>query len=213
MYSNTGILGFDVAQMQLGPAIGITFLVIVISYCRGMISPATMIASSKGIDIRKEGSGNPGTTNTLRVMGKKAALVVLLVDVFKGVIAVAATGILIGHNTEYVAAVCVFLGHVFPANKKFNGGKGVATAFGALTAVNLGLGFGCLGIVVFAVLLTRYVSMGSVAGAIACPVLTWLLVPDFIGEAIFMGMIVLLRHKDNIKRLANHEESKLSFKK
>ena len=66
---------------------------------------------------------------------------------------------------------------------------------------------------IFAVLLTRYVSMGSVAGAIACPVLTWLLVPDFIGEAIFMGLIVLLRHKDNIKRLANHEESKLSFKK
>ena len=75
MYSNTGILGFDVAQMQLGPAIGITFLVIVISYCLGMISPATMIASSKGIDIRKEGSGgyaqgNGEKSGTVRFAGR-----------------------------------------------------------------------------------------------------------------------------------------------
>ncbi len=187
--------------------------VFLVSYLAGNISPATIIGKMKGIDIRKEGSGNPGTTNTLRVMGKKAAVIVLLVDILKGTAMVLLWGHLFGEQAAMVACLAVFLGHVFPVAMKFNGGKGVATAFGALAALHPGIGFGCLGIVVLTVIITRRVSPGSLVGAAAAPLLSWWLMPAFVPYSIIMAVIVIVRHKSNIVRMMNGEEPKISFKK
>ena len=188
-------------------------VVFVVSYLVGNISPSTIIGKAKGIDIRKEGSGNPGTTNTLRVMGKQAALIVLLVDILKGTFMVLLWGHLLGEQAAMIACLAVFLGHVFPIAMKFQGGKGVATAFGALAALHPGLGFGCLGIVLLAVIITRRVSPGSIAGAIAAPVLTWLMIPEFLPYCLIMAAIVIIRHRSNIQRMIRGEEPKISFKK
>ena len=213
MYNEIGVLGIDMSALGTLQYWGLTFLVGLIAYLIGNISPATMIAKAKGIDIRKEGSGNPGTTNVLRVMGKKAAVIVLLVDVFKGVIPVVLAGVLLGSSISGLAAIMVFFGHVFPATAGGKGGKGVATAFGALTAIHPGLGFGCLGIVIVVVAISKRMSLGSIIGAAACPVLAWFLAPHFVPEALMMAVVVIWRHKENIKRLAAGEEPKLSFKK
>ena len=184
-----------------------------VSYLAGTINPATMVGKARGIDIKHEGSGNPGTTNTLRVMGVKAAAIVLAVDVLKGVIMVLLWGAIFGETAAMAAAFGVLCGHCFPFNQGFDGGKGVATAFGALTALEPALGLGCLGIVILAVLITRRVSPGSIAGAISCPVLSIWLLPEFVPLACVMAAIVIYRHKSNIIRLINHEEPPFSFKR
>lgn len=212
MYNDIGILGINLITGGMLKYVLINVLVVIVAYALGCISPATILAKKRGIDIRKEGSGNPGTTNTLRVMGKKEALIVLLVDVLKGAIAVILAGTLIGMDAAMVAAVFVFIGHVFPVTHKFQGGKGVATAFGALTAIHPAIGFGCLGIVIVCVAISRRMSVGSIIGAIACPVLSFIIEPRFFLYALFMAVIVLLKHAGNIKRLMRGEEPKLSFK-
>ena len=113
-------------------------------------------------------------------MGKKAAVIVLLVDILKGTVMVLIWGNLFGLPAAMVAALGAFLGHCFPIAMKFKGGKGVATAFGVLTALSPALGFGCLGVVVLAVLVTQRVSPGSIAGAIAGPILSIWLLPEFV---------------------------------
>ena len=212
MYDDIGILGINLITGGMLKYMLINVLVVIVAYALGCISPATILAKKRGIDIRKEGSGNPGTTNTLRVMGKKEALIVLIVDILKGATAVILAGTLIGVDAAMIAAVFVFIGHVFPVTHKFQGGKGVATAFGALTAIHPAIGFGCLGIVIVCVAISRRMSVGSIIGAIACPVLSFIIEPRFFLYALFMAVIVLFKHAGNIKRLMRGEEPKLSFK-
>ena len=107
-----------------------------VAYFIGNISPSTIMAKRQGIDIKKEGSGNAGTTNALRVMGKKAGAITCIVDILKGVVAVLIGMLIGGPAAAYLCALCVFLGHVWPIVYRFQGGKGVATAFGAVLAVN-----------------------------------------------------------------------------
>lgn len=183
------------------------------AYLIGNISPATLIARSSGVDIRKEGSGNPGTTNMLRVMGKKAAVFTLLIDILKGVIAV-----LIGKyfGGEPLAAICglaVFAGHVFPVIYKFKGGKGIATAFGVLLTLNIQMALLCLGIAAIAFATTRRMSVGSLLAAIALPVLARFFMPDYIVLFAVMAIVVIIKHRGNIRRIFHGEEPKVSFKK
>ena len=205
MYSELGVTGLGMSS------IAVTIVVLAIAYLMGNISPSILIGKAKGIDIRKEGSGNPGTTNTLRVMGKKAAVVVLLVDILKGTLAVVLSGVLFGEQMAMAACAVVFIGHVWPVLFGFRGGKGVATAFGALTGLCPWLGLGCLAVVLLAVAVTRYVSFGSIFGALACPVLSAFLIRPFLPYACVMAAIVIWRHRSNIVRLIHHEENKLSF--
>ena len=107
-----------------------------IAYFIGNISPSTIMARAKGIDIKKEGSGNAGTTNALRVMGKKAGAITLVVDIIKGVAAVLIGLALAGQMGAYGCALPVMLGHIWPILLRFKGGKGIATSFGALLAIN-----------------------------------------------------------------------------
>lgn len=183
------------------------------AYFIGNINPAAIQAKARGIDIKKEGSGNAGTTNATRVMGAKAGLITLAVDILKGVAAVFLGRALGGEALGMICGLCVFLGHVFPVIYKFRGGKGVATAFGALTAINPAMGLTELGLVILGVATTRRMSGGSVVGAVTFPFVAWYFQPDFLILGLIFALVVFFKHWGNIVRLWNGEEPVLSFKK
>lgn len=186
---------------------------VVIAYLLGNISPSIILGKIHGIDIKKEGSGNAGTTNALRVLGKKAAFITLVIDIGKGVLAVIIGRLVGGAAVGYICALAVFCGHIWPCFYSFKGGKGVATAFGALLSVNWMLGLAALAVVAVGLALTQRMSVGSLLGAITFPILCWLLEPDFIWIGSVMALIVLIKHRANIGRLLRGEEPKMSFKK
>lgn len=210
----------------------VLIIVGVIGYFIGNISPAILIGKAHGIDIKKEGSGNAGTTNVLRVLGKKAAIGTLIIDIGKGVLAVM-LGRLIGYiyasgmldltderDISYImlscamlGGLCAFIGHIWPMAFGFKGGKGVATAFGVLVAINPLLGLSCLVVVALVVLASKMVSLGSICGAIALPLLSIMFEPDFFWTGILMAIIVIIKHRPNISRIVRGEESKLFTKK
>ncbi|MGF6375648.1 glycerol-3-phosphate acyltransferase PlsY [Clostridiales Family XIII bacterium PM5-7] len=188
-------------------------LVIVIGYFLGNISPATLLGRTKGVDIKKEGSGNAGTTNALRVLGKKAALITLVVDIGKGFLAVKLGFMLSTPLAAMLCALAAFIGHIWPVLFKFKGGKGVAVAFGAILAVNWQLGLITLGILALTVLLTKMVSMGSIVAAITFPITSYWLERDFFWIGAIMALLLLYAHRGNINRILKGEENKLSLKK
>lgn len=194
--------------------ISIKFVILLlIAYMLGNISPSTILAKAKGIDIKKSGSGNAGTTNALRVLGAKAAVITLVIDIGKGFLAVFLAGIFLNPMQVSFCALAVFLGHVWPLLLKFKGGKGVATAFGALLSLNWQLALICLGIVVLVVLVTRMVSLGSVTAALVFPFLAYFMEKEFLPAGICMALILIFKHRANIARILSGNESKLSFKK
>jgi glycerol-3-phosphate acyltransferase PlsY len=177
-----------------------------IAYFIGNISPSTIMAKQRGLDIKKEGSGNAGTTNALRVMGKKAGAITCIVDILKGVAAVVIGLLIAGNPGAYISALCVFLGHVWPIIYRFQGGKGVATAFGAVLAVNPLLALIALVIVAIVVFTSKRMSLGSIVGAVAFAVLAAFLEPGFFVFACVMAIIMLVKHRANIVRLIHGEE-------
>lgn len=183
------------------------------AYFVGNISPAIILGKLHGVDIKKEGSGNAGTTNVLRVLGKKAAVVTLLTDVLKGTVSVVACGLIIGQIGAMIGVIGVFIGHIWPIVYGFKGGKGVATAFGALAGLNPMLGFSALGIVALGVLISRRMSFGSLMGAVSCPLICYWIEREFIYYSMALAAIVLWKHRENIKRLIKGEEPKLGDKK
>ena len=184
-------------------------ILVVIAYFLGNISPSILLGKAMGVDIKKEGSGNAGTTNALRVLGKKAAVITLVIDVAKGVIAVL-LGLYAGSATiSYCCAIAVFCGHIWPCLYNFKGGKGVATAFGALLAVNWLMALLTLLVVAIGLLLSRRMSVGSVLGAAAFPAISYFMEPGFIYFGIVMAIIVIYKHKANIKRLIKGEEPRM----
>ena len=175
-------------------SIPLILLSMLIAYAIGNISPSIMLAKARGIDIKKEGSGNAGTTNALRVMGKKAGVITLLVDV-----------------AQMLCVVAVFCGHVWPALYRFKGGKGVATAFGALMGLNPLLGLSALGIVLIGVLVSKRMSVGSILGALCFPALAYFLEPDFIIPGSILALVVIIKHRANIGRIFRGEEPVMSI--
>ena len=185
---------------------------VIIAYLLGSINPSIIQGRMRGIDIKKEGSGNAGTTNTLRVMGKKAAVVSLVCDIMKGVVSVLIGGIA-GPICACACALACFCGHVWPVYYHFKGGKGVATCFGAVLAVNWRIAVMCLAVVVVIVLITKMMSAGSIAGAAALPAVSMWMEPFFVPFAAAMSAIIIIKHRGNIERIVNGKESKLSFGK
>lgn len=205
----------------------------IIAYCIGSVN-FSVIFSKKfaGFDVREKGSGNAGSTNMLRSVGKKAAALTLVCDILKGVVAIVIAIILgnmiDGLNRELllqVAGVAVVLGHTFPIFFQFKGGKGVATSLGILLMSNWQIGLICLVFAIVLMALTRMVSLGSCAAAVLFPVLT-LFINDhytvltegkqgnvYLVYSIILAIIVLYNHRSNIKRILNGTENKLSFKK
>lgn len=189
------------------------------AYLLGSISFSYLIVRRlTGRDVRSVGSGNPGATNVLRASGRRPALAVLLLDIAKGLGPVLAARALAA-PTEVIGAVAVatVLGHVFPVFLRFRGGKGVATASGALgglAPVPL-----ALAIVLFVAVIagTRYVSLGSIVAAISFP-FWWLLAsrlglaadePRLIAAAAAIALLVVFRHRANLERLMQGTERRL----
>ena len=201
-------------------------IVAIIAYLLGSISFSVIISKKMaGFDVREKGSGNAGSTNVLRTVGKKAAVLTLICDCLKGVLAILIAYIA-GNIVKDIdksllvqlAGIFVVIGHTFPVFFKFKGGKGVATSLGVLLMVNWQIGLICLVFALVLMALTRFVSLGSVAAAVLLPVLTVFIRTNFLvrGNYIIFGIIlavlVIFNHRENVKRLLEGKENKLSFK-
>ncbi len=184
----------------------------VISYFVGNISPAIILGRIYGVDVRKEGSGNAGTTNVLRTVGKKAGVITLIIDILKGFIPAFVAGLLSdGINFAMLCGICVVIGHMWPVIFGFKGGKGVATTFGFLLAAQPILALILLGIVALGILVTRRMSVGVICAVIlAVPVSYFFHHENLIWVSI-VALLILIKHKDNIKRIISGTEPKISF--
>lgn len=204
-----------------------------IAYLIGSVNFSILISKKvAGFDVREKGSGNAGTTNMLRSVGKGAAAITLILDILKGVVAIY-VAILYGNMVNklaniavdnsilvQIAGIFVIIGHTFPIYFGFKGGKGVATALGILLTTNYQIGLICLVFAIILIVLTRMVSVGSLAAAILFPVLTlflskenFIIEGNYIWYSIIVALIVIFNHRTNVKRLLNGTENKISFKK
>ena len=204
-------------------------IVAVIAYLLGSISFSVIISKKMaGFDVREKGSGNAGTTNVLRSVGKKAAILTLICDVLKGVLAVLVAyiaGNIVKEGVDralliQIAGLLVVVGHTFPIFFGFKGGKGIATALGVLLITNWNIGLICLVFALVLMALTKMVSLGSISAAILFPVLI-LLMPhtaylvdgNYIIYGILIAALVIFNHRANVKRLLTGTENKIDFKK
>jgi len=170
----------------------------------------------RGVDLRERGSGNIGATNTLRELGAAAGVTVLILDAFKGWASVALALYL--HTSPWIvvaAGLCAVLGHIYSPFVRFNGGKGVATSLGVLLGLSPLVAGGALVIFLAVVIVTRYVSLGSIVAAAGQAGLFWLLpVPlPYRLFGLLAGVFVIVRHRKNIARLQAGAESKFGTKK
>ncbi len=194
-------------------------IILIIAYLLGSIN--TSIILSKIIlndDIRNHGSGNAGATNALRTMGKKGAILVVLGDILKTVIAILVAKLILplDENAVYIAGLGAVLGHNFPIYFGFKGGKGVVASTAAMLFADPTLGVIVVVIAIGIMALSRYVSLGSLIGAVLFVVLSLIFKQgntDFIVFAFMLAILVIYMHKANIKRLISGTENKLSFKK
>ena len=191
-------------------------LTLLIGYLLGSISTGVLLSRFVAhTDIRKQGSGNAGTTNMLRVMGKKFALLTLAGDMLKGIVAVLIGSLLVGGKTgQILGAFGAILGHNFPVFFGFKGGKGIATSFGCLLIVFPLQTLAAFGVFLALFLITHYVSVGSIGAAVTLPIFVIATTPRdpviWISVAA-IGALAIWRHKANIVRLMNHTENKIDF--
>lgn len=192
-------------------------LAIAISYLIGSISFSIVIAKVfKGIDIRNHGSGNAGATNTLRVLGLGPAILVLALDLLKGMACVFLARIISDVNWLPVACgLAAIIGHNWPIWFKFKGGKGIATAIGVLSVLVFIPALIAGIIAILSIVFTRYVSLGSLIFTLLTPIFILILQYDlanFIGTVIIC-IFAFVRHRANIVKLLNGTENKLGSKK
>jgi len=202
-----------------------------IAYLLGSVNLSIILSKLMGKgDIREHGSGNAGTTNTLRTLGKLPAVAVLIWDILKGVIAVLLAKWIMDLTDANIAkdivneyrdyamalsAIFAVLGHNFPIYFGFKGGKGVATSLGVIIAIEWPIAVACAIFAIVMILVTRMVSVGSVLVAILYPILTFCVGDEFTNKWVYLGLAlllaasVLIRHKANIKRILNGTENKL----
>jgi glycerol-3-phosphate acyltransferase PlsY len=189
------------------------YLLPLFAYLLGSVSSAIVVARLFGLqDPRLVGSGNPGATNILRYGGKTAAIFTLAGDVLKGVIPVLAAHALKAEPAVMgLTLLAAFLGHLFPVFHGFKGGKGVATAAGALLALNGWVGLALIAIWLVTALTTRYSSLSGIVATLAAPLLVWGFTrePLLIAATVVMGVILLWRHQANIKKLLAGTEPKI----
>ena len=193
--------------------VGILIVVLLVAYFIGNLSPAILIGKAMGVDIRKEGSGNAGTTNVLRVLGKKAAAATLTIDVLKGVAAVLLGRAAGGDTAALLCGFAVVLGHIWPLVFHFHGGKGVATAAGVLFAFDWRLGAVCLGMALLGFIFAKRVSVGAILAALALLPASAAFQPEYAPVFWVLAILVIFMHRSNISRLIKGTEPKISFKK
>lgn len=200
---------------------GLKLICIVIGYFIGSIQSAFIVGKLMKVDLRNHGSGNLGSTNALRVLGKKAGLITFVSDIMKSVLSYVICRLIFGDTIGAIAGIygCVgaVLGHNFPFYLNFKGGKGIAVMIGMMLCLStldyrvtlITFGIGILG------LFTRYVSVGSMAFSIAIPISLYILKFDmeYVIICAILGVLAIYKHKANIKRLIDGNENKLGAKK
>ena len=197
-------------------------LLIVLAYLIGSIPTSVWVSRYFfDIDIRDYGSGNPGATNTYRVLGPKWGTIVMVIDMLKGVIAVKLALLMPEYadsevnlqNLQTGLGLAAVIGHIFPIWADFRGGKGVATLFGLVLGISPWTALSCVGIFILVLYLTRFVSLSSILASIAFPVFILVIFnvdnPLYRIFAITVALLVLLTHQKNIGRLLNGSESKV----
>ncbi|MES2478611.1 MAG: glycerol-3-phosphate 1-O-acyltransferase PlsY [Bacteroidota bacterium] len=201
-------------------------LLVVLAYLLGSVSTAVMVSKRfYGIDIREHGSGNAGATNTFRVLGKNAGVIVMIADILKGFLAVKLS--IFSYytwtsepfvNLQVILGIAAVLGHIFPIWSGFRGGKGIATLFGMILGIQPLVAVSLVGVFMLMLLATRYVSLSSISASIAFPLLILFIFrePELSYKIFAIGTaaLVVLTHHKNISRLLTGSESKVPiFKK
>lgn len=203
---------------------------LILAYLFGSIPTAVWIGQAfYNIDVREYGSGNAGATNTFRVLGKKAGIPVMLLDILKGwtatnlayIVGISTTGAFhsVGFtNLQLALGIAAVMGHLFPVFAGFRGGKGIATLFGMILAINLPAALLCVSVFIVTLLITRYVSLSSILAGFIYPIGVTFIFPVYVKSVIIYGMcifiLVLVTHQKNIERLLKGKESKVNlFKK
>ncbi|MDG0973790.1 MAG: glycerol-3-phosphate 1-O-acyltransferase PlsY [Crocinitomicaceae bacterium] len=202
-------------------------LYIIIAYFLGSIPTAVWIGKSKfGIDIREQGSKNAGATNTFRVLGKRAGIIVLSIDIVKGLVAVLIPFIS-GYsdwrsdaliNIQLTCGIIAVAGHIFPLFAKFKGGKGVATSLGIILGIHPQAASICILIFLAFFIISNFVSLAAIAASLSFPILVHLLFDNnntYLSVfSVLLSFAVIIAHHKNIKRLMKGEENKMNlFKK
>jgi glycerol-3-phosphate acyltransferase PlsY len=197
----------------------------VAAYLLGSVPTGFLVAKARGIDIRTVGSGNIGATNAFRILGRTAGVFVLLADALKGWLAVEAVSRAVIHflpdgaaenHLRIAAGLSAILGHNYTCWLKFKGGKGIATSAGVLVALVPWALLIIFGVWIIFFLITRYVSMGSIAAAVTLPFATWFTTRHDIGLTAVTGAMAALaiyKHRLNIQRLIDGTENRIEFKK
>ena len=201
-------------------------LLIVIAYLIGSVPTAIWLSKAYyGIDIREYGSGNSGATNTFRVLGPRWGSLVMFVDILKGVVATSLYILLPYYLTDewertnfmIGLGLAAVLGHIFPVWADFRGGKGVATLFGMILAIQPLVAACCVGVFILVLYLTRFVSLSSILASVAFAVFILFVFYEqetlYRAFAIAVTMTVLLTHQKNISRLLRGNESKVPILK
>lgn len=187
------------------------------SYLLGSINAGIIVTKLfTGLDLRTQGSGNAGSTNAYRVLGLGPTIYVLLGDALKGIIAVLLCRLVLGEAGQVCAMVFVILGHVHPVFYDFKGGKGVLTTAAMVAVFDWRIFLVMLAGFLIAVLLTRFVSLGSIVGAVLMPPMFYVFYPDntmYILCALFISLWVIILHKDNVIRLVKGTENKFGKSK
>ncbi|WP_341226371.1 glycerol-3-phosphate 1-O-acyltransferase PlsY [uncultured Arcticibacterium sp.] len=187
---------------------------ILLAYLLGSIPTAVLYGRFfHKVDVREFGSGNAGATNSLRVLGKKAGLAVLIIDMLKGFLAIFIAKKILGsdESTLIIVGFAAVIGHLLPIFAGFKGGKGIATSFGVILALNPYGALVCL--VVFAIVLTfsKYVSLASLMGSFSFIPFNFFRRPDehfFHAMALALFLLLLFTHRENVKRLLAGNENK-----
>jgi glycerol-3-phosphate acyltransferase PlsY len=181
------------------------------AYLLGTFPSAAIVARRAGKDVTQEGSGNPGASNVTRMLGWKAGVLVLLLDMGKGALAAGVGLALDGHRGAYILGVAAVLGHVFPVTRRFKGGRGVATAGGVLVVL-FPLAIAILAVVWFAIARgLKKASVASVVCAVLFPTIVAVRGGSTLDIAVTSGLaaIVIVRHFANLRRLVRGEEHEL----
>jgi acyl phosphate:glycerol-3-phosphate acyltransferase len=195
------------------------------AYLLGSIPTGFLVGLVFGIDIRKEGSGNIGATNAMRILGKRAGSFVLAMDALKGYAACAWVALLVQNtmgapskdHTEYllvVAGLCAVMGHNYTCWLKFKGGKGIATTAGVFGALVPSAVLLTVVVWVLVLILTRYVSLASIAAAFTLPVMVWWRSGSllYLGTISIISVIALYKHRSNMQRLLHGTENRFTWK-
>lgn len=203
-----------------------TLLFVLLAYLTGAFPSAVWVGKTfYKIDVREFGSGNAGATNTFRVLGKKAGIPVLIMDIFKGWLSVNYISFLTNipesaeaiFETQLAFGIAAVIGHLFPVYTGFRGGKGIATLLGLLIGLHAAAALYSILVFVIVFVTSKYVSLGSIIASIAFPILVILILGSTNVSlnlfAFFVPILSLITHQKNIERLLRGEETKVKFGK